>query len=333
MLALSLTPATIALVLLVAVLAAEAQHVGQPPRIGMLFLGSPSTQGVRAEIVREELRKLGYVEGQTITFEVRFGNGRLDKVRSLATELVGARVAVILAAGTSVIQEIRPVAGSIPIVATMVDPISAGFAESYARPGGNITGVAFELADLTAKRLQLLKEVIPRVSRVAFLHYSGKVPDALRKVDADQRNAAEAAARAMGLSVSMSAVEREGDFENAFASAKRARAQAVLQLGSTSFIAHRHALMDRAMKARLPVACEEREFVVIGCLLAYGPSYQENTRRSAAYVDRILKGARAADLAIEQPTKFELAINLRTARALGLTIPPSILLQASEVVE
>ena len=333
MLPLSLTPATIALVLLVAVLAAEAQHVGQPPRIGMLFLGSPSTQGVRAEIVREELRKLGYVEGQTITFEVRFGNGRLDKVRSLATELVGARVAVILAAGTSVIQEIRPVAGSIPIVATMVDPISAGFAESFARPGRNITGVAFELADLTAKRLQLLREVIPEMSRVAFLYYSGKIPEALRKVAADQLRASEAAARAMGLSVSMAGVEREGAFENAFASAKRARAQAVLQFGATSFVVHRHALVDRATKARLPVACEEREFVVLGCLLAYGPSYEDNTRHLATYVDKILRGARAGDLPIEQPTKFELAINLRTARALGLTIPPSILLQASEVVE
>ena len=334
MLTLSLAPTTtIALILLVALLGAEAQQVGKPPRIGMLFLGSPSTQGDRAEIVREELRKLGYVEGQTITFEVRLANGRLDKVRSLATELVGARVDVILAGGTSVVQEIRPVAGSIPIVATMVDPISAGFAESFARPGGNITGVAFELADLTAKRLQLLKEVVPGVSRVAFLHYSGKIPEALRKVAADQLQAAEAAARAMGLSVSMAAVEREGDFESAFASAKRARAQAVLQFGATSFVAHRHALVDRATKARLPVACEERQFVVSGCLFAYGPSYQDNTRRSATYVDRILRGARAGDLPIEQPTKFELAINLRTARALGLTIPPSILLQASEVVE
>ena len=184
MLALSLTPATIALFFLVTLLAAEAQQVGKPPRIGMLFLGSPSTQGVRAEIVREELRKLGYVEGQTITFEMRFANGRLDRVRGLATELVGARVDIILTGGTAVVQEIRPVAGSIPIVASMVDPISAGFAESFARPGGNITGVAFEIADLTAKRLQLLKEVIPGLSRVAFLYYSGsgEVPEALRKV-------------------------------------------------------------------------------------------------------------------------------------------------------
>ena len=333
MVALSLTPATVALTFLVGLLAAEAQQVGRPPRIGMLFLGSPSTQGVRAEIVREELRKLGYVEGQTITFEIRFANGRLDKVRGLATELVGARVDVILTAGTSVLQEIRPVAGTIPIVATMADPISAGFADSFARPGRNITGIAFELADLTAKRLQLLKEFIPGVSRVAFLYYSGKIPEVLRKVAADQLQAAEAAARAMGLSVSMSAVEREGDFESAFASAKRARAQAVLQFGSTWFLAHRHVLVDRATKARLPVACEEREFVVIGCLLAYGPSYHDNTRRSVAYVDRILKGAKAGDLPIEQPTKFDLTINLRTARALGLMIPPSILLQASEVVE
>jgi putative ABC transport system substrate-binding protein len=320
-------------VLLAAPLAGEAQQAGKPPRIGMLFLGSQSTQGDRAEGVRDELRKLGYVEGQTIAFETRFANGRLDRVRGLATELVTARVDVILTAGTSVIQEIRPVAGSIPIVASMVDPISAGFAESFAHPGRNITGVAFEMADLTAKRLQLLKEVIPGVSRVAFLYYSGKIPEALRRVGADHLQAAEAAARAMGLSVSMSGVEREGDFENAFASAKRARAQAVLQLGSTSFIVHRHALVDSATKARLPVACEEREFVLIGCLLAYGPSYRDNTRRAAAYVDRILKGSKASDLPIEQPTKFELMINLKTAKALGLTIPQSVLLRADQVIQ
>jgi putative tryptophan/tyrosine transport system substrate-binding protein len=251
----------------------------------------------------------------------------------LATELVDARVDIILTGGTAVVQEVRPIAGSIPIVASMVDPISAGFAESFARPGGNITGVAFELADLTAKRLQLLKEIIPGLSRVAFLYYAGEVPEALRKVAADQLQAAETAARALGLSASTSRVEREGDFENALASVKRARAQAVFQLGSTWFGAHRRALIDRATKARLPVACEEREFVVIGCLFAYGPSYHDNTRRAAIYVDRILRGARAGDLPIEEPTKFELAINLRTARALGLTISPSILLQASEVVE
>lgn len=333
MLALSLIPAAVALTFFVALLAAQGQQVGRVPRIGMLFLGSSSTNGVRAELVREELRKLGYVEGQTIAFEIRFANGRLDRIRGLATELVGARVDLILTGGTSVVQEIRPIARSIPIVATMVDPIGAGFAESFARPGGTITGPAFEIADLVTKRLQLLKEVIPGVSRVAFLHSSGSRDQAIRRVGAAQLRAAEAAARTLGLTVSRSAVEREGDFENAFASAKRARAQAVLQLGATSFVVHRHALVDRAMKARLPIVCEEREFVVIGCLLAYGPNFNELSRRSVTYVDRILKGAKAGDLPIELPTKFELAINLRTARALGLTIPQSILHQATEVIE
>ena len=144
---------------------------------------------------------------------------------------------------------------------------------------------------------------------------------------------AEAAARRLGLSVIMAPVEREGDFEAAFASAKGARAQAVLQLGSTWFTAHRHALVNHATKARLPVACEEREFVLIGCLLAYGPSYHDNTRRSAVYVDRILKGAKAGDVPIEQPTKFELVINLKTAKSLGLTIPQSLLLRADQVIQ
>ena len=328
-----LTLATVALVYLGVMPVAEAQQVGRPPRIGVLFLGSSSTERVRADIVREELRKLAYVEGQTIAFEIRFANGQLDKVRGLAADLVDARVDIILTAGTSVVQEIRPIVGSTPIVASMVDPISAGFAESFAHPGGNITGVAFELADLTAKRLQLLKEIIPGLSRVAFLYYSGKVPDALRKVGADQLQAAETAARALGLSVSMLGVEREADFEDAFASVRRVRAHAMLQLGATWFGAHRRALVNEATKARFPVACEEREFVVIGCLLAYGPNSHDSTRRVATYVDRILKGARVGDLPIEQPTKFELAINLRTAKALGLTIPQSILLQASEVIE
>lgn len=332
-LALSLTAATVALAFPVALLAAEAQQTGRPPRIGILFLGSQSTQGPRAEVAREELRKLGYIDGKTVILDIRFANGRLDRVRGLATELVNARVDVILTAGTSVVQEIRPVAANIPIVASMVDPVSAGFAESFAHPGGDITGVAFELADLTAKRLQLLKEIIPGVSRVAFLYYSGQVPEALRKVAADQLQAAEGAARALGMTVSMSPVEREGEFEDAFASATRASAQVVLQFGATSFYVHRHALVDRATKARLPVACEEREFVVIGCLLAYGPSYSDNTRRAVTYVDRILKGARAGDLPIEQPTKFELAVNLRTAKALGLMIPRSVLIRASEIVE
>jgi len=257
----------------------------------------------------------------------------MNRVRGLAAELVAARVDVIVVAGTLVVQEIRPVVGTIPIVASMVDPVSAGFADSYAHPGGNVTGVGFELADLTAKRLQLLKEVVPGVSRVAFLYYSGPMPDALQKVATDQRKAAEVAARARGLSVSMSGVAREGDFETAFASARQARAQAVLELGHSWFVANRQALVDQATKARLPVACEDREFVTIGCLLAYGPSYHDNTRQSVTYVDRILKGAKAGDLPIQQPMKFELAINLRAARALGLTIPRAILLQASEVVE
>src|SRR5262245_13491542 len=227
----------------------------------------------------------------------------------------------------------RPVAGSIPIVASMVDPVSAGFAESFAHPGGNITGVAFEMADLTAKRLQLLKEIAPGMSKVAFLHYSGKVPEALRKIGADHLQSAEAASRRLGLSVIMAPVEREEDFGTAFASAKEARVQAVLQLGSTWFTAHQHALVNRATKARLPVACEEREFVLIGCLLAYGPSYRDNARRAVAYVDGILKGSKAGDLPIEQPTKFELVINLKTAKALGLKIPQSVLGRADQVIE
>jgi putative ABC transport system substrate-binding protein len=326
MLALSLIPPAVALFVLVELPAAHAQQAGKVARVGMLFPGSSQTAGARAQLVRDELGKLGYVEGQTITFDIRFANGQLDRVRELAAELVRARVDLIVTSGSPTVQVIRPIAGSIPIVvATMGDPIGTGFARSLARPGGNITGLAWEDADLVTKRLQLLKEAMPGVSRIALLYDSGD------RMGHPQE--AATAARALGLTAAVFAVDRAGDFENAFASAKRARAQAMLLLGSPSFAFHRQALMDRATKARLPVVCEGRDFVVLGCLLAYGPSFDDMFRRSATYVDRILKGAKAGDLPIELPTKFELIINLRAGRAFGLTIPQTILLQATEVVE
>ncbi len=324
----------LALSVLGAPLAAAPQQSGKVARIGMLFLGSPSTQGSRLELVREELRKLGYVEGQTITFEVRWANGRLDRVHELATELVGARVDLIVTSGSQLVQVIRRVAGSIPIVVgIMSDPISAGFAASFARPGGNITGLAFQDADLGTKRLQLLKEVVPGLSRVAFL-YDPRGPDeATRKFAAGILQETEAAARTLGLAAHVFRVDRAGDFEKAFASARRARAQAVLQISSPLFAANRQALVDMATKVRLPVACETREFVVLGCLLSYGPSFDEMFRRVATYVDKILRGAKAGELPIEQPTKFEFVINLRTAKGLGLAVPQSILVRADEIIQ
>src|SRR5262245_55728058 len=319
---------------LVAARGAEAQQAGKIPRVGMLFLGSASAQGVRAQLIRDELRKLGYAEGETVMFDVRWADGRLDRVSELATELVRADVDVVVTSGSQLVQAIRPIARNIPIVvAVMSDPISSGFAASFARPGRNITGLAFQDADLGTKRLQLLTEVVPGLSRIA-LFFDPRGPDeTTRKFAVAILRDIERASGTLGLSVHVFRVGRVSDFENAFVSAKRARAQAVLQISSPLFAAHRQALVDLARKHQLPVACETREFVVLGCLLSYGPSFDDMFRRAATYVDKILKGTKAGDLPIEQPTKFELVINLKTAKALGLTLTPSLLLRADQVIE
>src|SRR5262249_2620025 len=314
-------------------LIAETQ-AGEIPRGGMLFLGSASAQGVRAPLIRDELRELGYVEGQTVMFDVRWADGRLDRVSELATELVRADVDLIVTSGSQLVQFIRPIAGNIPIVVgVMSDPVSAGFAASFARPGGDITGLAFQDSDLSTKRLQLLTEVVPGLSRIALLFDPRGPDETTRKFAAGILRDTETAARALGLSVHVLRVGRVSDFDNAFSSAKRVRAQAVLQISSPLFAAYRQALVDLATKLQLPVACETSEFVVLGCLLSYGPSFDDMFRRAATYVDKILKGARPGDLPIEQPTKFELVINLKTAKALGLTIPQTLLLQADRVIE
>jgi putative tryptophan/tyrosine transport system substrate-binding protein len=247
----------LAVSLVAAPLSAEAQQPGKIPRIGMLFLGSASTQGIRAQLIRDELAKLGYVEGQTIIFDVRFANGRLDRVSELATELVRSDVDVVVTSGSQLVQAIRPIARSIPIVVgVMSDPISAGFVASFARPGGNITGLAFQDADLGTKRLQLLTEVMPAMSRIALLFDPRGPDEATRKFAAVILRDTETAARALGLTAHVYRVGRVSDFENAFVSAKRARAQAVMQISSPLFAAHRQALVDLATKHQLPVACE-----------------------------------------------------------------------------
>jgi len=313
---------------------AGAQPPARPRRIGMLFLGSAEAQGIRVALIREELRKLGYVEGQTVTFEVRWADGRLDRVPALATELVRAPVDLMVTSGSQLVQILRGMTSTIPIVvAIMSDPVGAGFAASLARPGGNITGLAFQDSDLGTKRLQLLKEVLPGLTRVAIL-YDPRGPDeATRASAANILHETEAAARSLGLTGHVLPVRRASDFENAFASAKRARAQAVMQVSSPLFAAHRQVLVDLASRNQLPVACETREFVVLGCLLAYGPSFDDMFRRAATYVDRVLKGAKPGDLPIEQPTRFELVVNMKTAKALGLTIPPAVLLRADEMID
>jgi ABC-type uncharacterized transport system substrate-binding protein len=234
---------------------------------------------------------------------------------------------VLVTSGSPATQAAQHVTSTIPIVGVaLADPLGTGFAASFARPGGNITGLAFQNADLSTKRLELLTEAVPGVTRVAVLwdsHFPAS-PSAVRAV--------EEAARALGVQVQRLEVQGPEDFARVFAAATRERVQALFQVASSLFATHRETFIDLVAKSRLPATCETRPFVVAGCLMTYGPSFPDMYRRAAYYVDRILKGTKPADLPVEQAMKFELVINLNTAEALGLTIPPTILFQADEVI-
>jgi putative ABC transport system substrate-binding protein len=296
------------------------------PRVGLLTLNAPAQMASRLVGFREGMRELGYREGDNIVFEVRYGEGRVDRLPALAAELVQANVDVIVPSGYPSIRAVQQATGTIPIVvAIMSDPVEEGFAASYARPGGNITGLAFQDADLTTKRLELLKEIVPSLSRVAALWDRG-MPTSLLK-------GTEAAAQSLGLTLEVLAAGDSAEVGKAFDTAFKRKAQAVFQIASPRFSAMRVALSALAIEKRLPAACEQRDFALAGCLVSYGPSFDAMYRRSAFYVDRILKGAKPADLPIEQPMKFEFVINLKTANALGLTVAPAMLLRADEVIE
>jgi len=315
--------------LLAAPLAAEAQPAGKVWRIGLLDSGaSDPSSGVRWKAFRARLRELGYVEGQNVVFEPRWGNGQVARLPSLAAELINIKVDIVVTASTEAAFAAKQATSSIPIVtATGVDPVGLGLVASLARPGGNVTGVISISAELGGKRLELLKQLIPRASRIAILHD----PDN-RASGLDMRNT-ESAARPVGVVVHGVGVRGPKDFEAAFLAITRARAEAVMLLGSTEFIADRRRLAELALMHRLPMMAIAAEYAQAGALASYGTDYLELFRRAAEYVDKILKGAKPADLPIEQPTKFELVINLKTAKALGLTIPPSVLGRADQVIE
>jgi putative tryptophan/tyrosine transport system substrate-binding protein len=297
------------------------------PRIGILETGSPSSPTPSQAAFRQGLRDLGYVEAKNILLEYRYAEGRFERLPALAAELTHLKVDVLVTSGSQPVHALKQATSTIPIVGVVLaDPIGTGFAASFARPGGNITGLAFQNADLSTKRLELLMEAVPGVTRVAVLwdsHFPAS-PSAVR--------ATEEAARALGLQVQLLEVQGPEDFARVVAAATQERAQALFQVASSLFATHRETFLDLVAKSRLPVTCETRPFVVAGCLMTYGPSFPDMYRRAAYYVDRILKGAKPADLPVEQPMKFELVINLKTAEALGLTIPPTILFQADEVI-
>ena len=306
----------------------EAQQPAKVARIGFLYAGSTSGQLARAEAFRQGLRELGYVEGKNIVIEWRYGEGNLDRLPALAAELVRLKVDVIVTGGPAATRPAKEATATIPIVmASDTDPVEAGFVTSLARPGGNITGLSTLAPELSGKRLELLEEIVLRLSRVAILGNS-TVPG-----NAQHLREVGTAAEAIRLQLKYIDVPGPKDIETAFRDARKERAEAVLVLPNPVAISQRRQVIDLAEKSRLPTAYYQPEYVEAGGLMFYGPSNTDLFRRAATYVDKILKGAKPADLPVQQPTKFEFIINLKAANQIGLTIPPNVLLRADKVIK
>ncbi len=319
--------------LLAAPLGAGAQQPAKVARIGFLVTGSlesPETR-ISLDAFRQGLRERGYVEGQNIVIEYRAADGKIERLPGLAIELARLKVDLIVAGSTPQARAAQQATKTIPIVAgVMGDPVGDGLVASLSRPGGNITGLTFLGPELVPKRLELLKEALPRVSRVAALWHPGAFSD---RTTADMLKQTEAAARTLGVQLQLVGVRGSDEFDRAFSTMVNERADALIVFPSPMLFNERRRIVDLTAKRRLPAMYNAREYAALGGLMAYGASITDLTRRSATYVDRILKGAKPGDLPIEQPTKFELVINLKTAKALGLTIPPSLLQRADEVMQ
>ena len=315
--------------LLAAPLAAEAQQAGRVPRIGFLNLTSPSDRPSHLDAFRQRLRELGWVEGQNIVIDYRYAEGRVDRLPDLAAELVRLKVDLIVSGGTQAATAAKNATETIPIVMIAVrDPVGTGLIASLARPGGNVTGVSgYAGLEIVAKQLELLKETVPKIRRVAILSNPANAYHqlAIREVNV--------AARSLGVQLQLLEARGPNEFDGAFAAMAKERVGALLVLSDAIFGSHRTRLADLAARSRLPAAYGVRESVEAGGLMSYGPSFLDLHRRAATYVDKILKGANPAELPVEQPTKFELVINLKTARTLGVTIPPSVLARADHVIE
>jgi putative ABC transport system substrate-binding protein len=308
---------------------AEAQWPKKVPRIGYLTGTSFSAASTRTEALRQGLRELGYVEGKNIFIEWRFAEGKRYRERALAAELVQLKVDVIVTGGGGVTRAAKEATSTIPIVMTQVgDHVGGGFIGSLARPGGNITGLSTLAPELNGKRLELLKEVIPRLSRVAVFGTSTDPDNAqsLREVDL--------AANALKVQLQKLDVLDPSDIETAFRAATKGRADAVLMMVTGTFASGRRTeIIELAVKGRLPVMYNGPQAVEAGGLMSYGVDNRDLDRLAATYVDKILKGAKPADLAVEQPTKFEFIINLKAAKEIGLTIPPNVLVRADKVLK
>ncbi len=307
-------------------LAANAQQASKVARIGVLLPGAPPD--ALLEVLRGGLRELGYKEGQNLSLEVRYAEGKLDRLPALAAELVQLKVDVMTTVSTPAALAAKQAAGTTPIVFTAVgDPVGAGVVASLARPGGTLTGLSLLASELSGKRLELLREATPKVDHVAMLWNSTNPGMILRAREA------EAAAKSLRVTLISLGVHDLDTFDSAFARITRDRPDALLTLVDPFTRLHRKRIVEFAAQHRLPTIYEAREFADAGGLIAYGPSLADQQRRAAAYIDKILKGAKPGDLPVEQPTKFELVINLKTAKALGLTIPQSVLIRADEVIQ
>jgi putative ABC transport system substrate-binding protein len=310
--------------------AAEAQQAPKVARIGYLA-GNLAATPHRPEAFRQALRDLGYVEGRNVVIEHRDAEGKIERLPALAAELVALKVEVIVAAGTTAALAAKQATRSVPIVfAAVFDPVTSGLVTSLARPGGNVTGTSTLAPELVGKCLEHLKQAVPGVSRVAVLWQPGAFGERTEK---DMLKAAEVAARALGVRLQFVEARGPADFDRAFSDMTRARAGALTVLPSNLFFREHRRLVDLAARNRLPAVYPWKDFVDAGGLMSYGANPTDSSRRAATYVDKILKGANPGDLPVEQPTKFELVINLKTAKALGLTIPPSLLQRADQVIE
>jgi putative tryptophan/tyrosine transport system substrate-binding protein len=321
----------VVVVLLAVAVIAEAQQAKKIPRIGYLSNSDPATESTRSEPIRLALRERGYIEGQNIAIEYRYAEGKGDRVPELAAELVRLKVDIILVAGgTGWVRAAKSATKTIPIVMVGAgrEPVEASHVESLAHPGGNVTGLTLLNRELGGKRLELLKEAVPKLVRVAVL-FDPTVRDSVLEV----KELLPVAARALGLTLHPWEVRAADDFDRVFAAAGKQRPDGLYVVASPLMRAYQKRIVGLALKSRLPSMYYNTEFVDAGGLMYYGADLAESYRRVAYFVDRILKGAKPADLPVEQPTKFEFVINLKTAKQIGVTIPPEVLARANRLIK
>jgi putative ABC transport system substrate-binding protein len=318
----------LSIVILASTHLADAQQPAKIPRIGFLAATKPATVAARVEAFRQGLRELGYVEGKNIVVDYRYAEDNAGRERELAAELARLKVEVIVTTGPTVTRTAKDTTATIPIVfAQDGDPVASGFVASLSRPGGNLTGLSNLSPELSGKRLEFLKEIVPNLSRVAVIGSS------IEPNNAQILKETELAAGALKVKLQYLDVRSSNDIETAFQAAAKVRADGAVLLGSVVFNAHRKQIVELAVKHRLPATYTRPEYVEGGGLMTYGPSINDLFRRAATYVDKILKGAKPADLPVEQPKKFELVINLKAAKQIGLTIPPNVLARADRVIK